>query len=198
MRDRMDAGHRPHVGGVNREPGTEGSPSFAAHLPAAGRLTLRPLTSEDDAFILELLNEPSFLAHIGDKQVRTLKDARAYIETGPQASYSMHGFGIECVELSSTGEPIGMCGLLKRDVLPDPDVGYAFLPRFWSRGYASEAVRIVLNDARQRLALKRVAAVVNNDNVASIRLLERIGFSFHCMFEFYEGEPDVRLYHVDL
>ena len=165
---------------------------------ATERLTLRPLTFGDDLFILKLLNEPSFIEHIGDKQVRTLEDARAYIETGPQTSHSTHGFGLDRVELSSTRQPIGMCGLLKRDILPDPDIGYAFLPEFWSRGYASEAVRAVLDDARQRLALQRVAAVVSNDNTASIRLLERMGFRFQHMFEFYEGEPEARLYRIDL
>jgi [ribosomal protein S5]-alanine N-acetyltransferase len=162
------------------------------------RLQLRPLTFEDDAFILELLNEPSFIEYIGDKQVRTREEARLYIESGPQASWSTHGFGLDCVELRSTVQPIGMCGLLKRDILPDPDVGYAFLQEFWSRGYASEAVRAVLNDARQRLALRRVAAVVSNDNTASVRLLERMGFRFQRMFEFHEGEAEVRLYRIDM
>jgi [ribosomal protein S5]-alanine N-acetyltransferase len=165
---------------------------------ATERLTLRPLTFEDDAFILKLLNEPSFIRHIGDKHVRTLEDARSYIGSAPQASHSTHGFGLDRVELNSTAQPIGMCGLLKRDILPDPDVGYAFLPEFWSRGYASEAVCAVLNDARERLALKRVAAVVSNDNAASVRLLERMGFRFQRMFEFHEGEPEVRLYRIDL
>lgn len=165
---------------------------------AAERLTLRPLTIADDAFILQLLNEPSFIQHIGDKQVRTLVDARAYIETGPRASYAAHGFGLDCVEIRSTGQPIGMCGLLKREVLPDPDVGYAFLPQFWSCGYASESVRIVLTDAKRKLDLTRVAAVVNRDNSPSIRLLERIGFRYQRMLQLYEGEPEVRLYHIDL
>lgn len=165
---------------------------------ATERLSLRPLTAGDDAFILELLNEPSFIRYIGDKQVRTLEDARAYIESGPRTSHSTHGFGLDRVELRSTGQPIGMCGLLQRDILPDPDVGYAFLQEFWSRGYASEAVRAVLRDAKERLALGRVAAVVNNDNAASVRLLERMGFRFQRMFELHEGEPEVRLYRIDL
>jgi [ribosomal protein S5]-alanine N-acetyltransferase len=165
---------------------------------ATERLTIRPLTFEDDAFILKLVNERSFIEHIGDKQVRTLEDARSYIASGPRASHAAHGFGLDRVELSSTRQPMGMCGLLKRDNLPDPDIGYAFLQEFWSRGYASEAVRAVLNDARERLALKRVAAVVSNDNAASIRLLERMGFRFQGMFEFHEGEPEVRLYRFDL
>lgn len=165
---------------------------------ATERLTLRPLTCEDDSFILKLVNEPAFIEHIGDKQVRTLEGARSYIESGPRASHAAHGFGLDRVDLSSTGQPIGMCGLLKRDNLPDPDVGYAFLPEFWSRGYASEAVRAVLDDAKQRLAFGRVAAVVSNENSASIRLLERLGFRFQRMFVFHEGEPEVRLYRIDL
>lgn len=163
-----------------------------------GRLRLRPLAFEDDAFILELLNEPSFIEYIGDKRVRTPEDARSYIAQGPQASHSLYGFGLDCVELLSTNQRIGMCGLLKREVLPDPDVGYAFLPEFRSRGYAAEAVRAVLNDARHRLALERIAAVVSNDNAASVRLLERTGFRFERMFEFHDGEPPVRLYQIDL
>lgn len=165
---------------------------------ATSRLTLRPLELADDAFILELLNDPSFIEHIGDKQVRTLEDARAYIDSGPRASHATHGFGLDCVELAATSRPIGMCGLLKRDVLPVPDVGYAFLPEFRSRGLASEAVRAVLHDAKGRLALDRVAAVVSSGNAASIRLLERSGFRFQRMLALHDGEPEVRLYQVDL
>jgi RimJ/RimL family protein N-acetyltransferase len=93
----------------------------------------------DAAFVVELLNDPSFLQHIGDKGVRTEADACRYLETGPLASYARHGFGLLRVGLRESGEPVGMCGLLKRDWLPDPDIGFALLPRFWRRGYALEA-----------------------------------------------------------
>src|SRR5829696_5552552 len=100
------------------------------------RLSLRQFTVDDAQFILRLLNEPSFLRYIGDKQVRNLEDARQYILNGPVASYERNGFGLLLVELRELRTPIGMCGLLKREELPDPDIGFALLPDFWSTGFA--------------------------------------------------------------
>ena len=97
------------------------------------RLARRRLTTDDADFILELLNEPSFLRYIGDKGVRTREDAGRYILAGPMASYERFGFGLYRVERKDGGEPIGICGLLKRDSLEDVDVGFAFLPRAWSK-----------------------------------------------------------------
>src|SRR3954463_1726291 len=95
------------------------------------RLILRHLSTADAEFILELLNDPSFLRYIGDKQVRTLEDARRYVLDGPVKSYERYGFGLNLVELKSEAKPIGICGILKRDTLPDPDIGFAFLPAYW-------------------------------------------------------------------
>lgn len=162
------------------------------------RLRIRPLTVDDDAFVLRLLNEPSFVENIGDREVRTHDDARKYIENGPKASHEAHGFGLDCVELKPSGEPIGICGLLKRDVLDDVDVGYAFLPEFWSRGYAREAVAAVLADAKQGLGLTRIAAVVSSNNESSIRVLERLGFRYEKMVTLSAGEPEGRFYVCDL
>lgn len=162
------------------------------------RLHIRPLAASDDAFILRLLNEPSFIEHIGDRRVKTREDARAYIETGPQASHAAHGFGLDCVELAETSEAIGICGLLKRDVLDDVDVGYALLPEFCAKGYAREAVAAVLHDAKTRLHLPRIAAIVSSGNAKSIRLLESLGFRFDKMASLWDGEPAVRLYVLKL
>ena len=114
------------------------------------RLSLRQFTVDDAQFILTLLNEPSFLRYIGDKQVRNLEDARQYILNGPVASYERNGFGLYLVELKESYTPIGMCGFLKREELPDPDIGFAFLPEFWSKGFAFEAAAAVLEDARRK------------------------------------------------
>ena len=114
------------------------------------RLELRELCFADDAFILELLNEPGFLRHIGDKGVRSLPDARQYIAKGPMASYRRCGFGLYLVSLAGGGEPVGICGLLKRDTLPDVDVGFAFLSRYWSRGYAVESAAAMLDHGRRQ------------------------------------------------
>ena len=158
------------------------------------RLRLRQISVDDADFILQLLNEPSFIQNIGDRGVRTQDDARSYILKGPVASYEKHGFGLWLVEAKESGAPIGICGLIKRDVLADVDVGYALLPQFWSQGYALESASAVLSYAREKLGLKRVLAVVNSDNHSSIRLLEKIGFQYEKMVKLSADAPEIKLY----
>jgi ribosomal-protein-alanine N-acetyltransferase len=160
------------------------------------RLRLRRLSIDDaDAkFILRLLNEPSFIQNIGDRGVRTIEDARAYILQGPVASYEKFGFGLLLVEQKESGLPIGMCGLLKRDVLEHIDIGYALLPEFWSQGYALESASAVMSYAREKLGAKRVLAVVNADNQSSIRLLEKMGFHYEKMVRLAEDAPEIKLF----
>lgn len=147
-----------------------------ATIAESQRLRLRALDEADAAFALELLNDPDFLAHIGDKGVRTLDDALAYLRNGPLASYAAHGFGLWGVEPREGGALLGMCGLLQRDWLDAPDIGYAFLPAARGRGIAREAAAATLALARSNFGAARVLAIVNPDNAASIRLLEGIGF----------------------
>jgi RimJ/RimL family protein N-acetyltransferase len=162
------------------------------------RLRLRRLALVDADFILRLLNEPSFIEYIGDKGVRTSDDARSYLLNGPIASYEKFGFGLYLVELMESGAPVGMCGLLKRDVLEDVDIGYALIPEFWSKGYALESVSAVMSYASKVLGLKRVVAVVNPDNQSSIRLLEKLGFRFERMVRLSDGGPEIKLFASDV
>lgn len=159
------------------------------------RLLLSELTPDDAGFILELLNEPSFIDNIGDRGVRDLDGAVRYILGGPMQSYARHGYGLWRVDLRDTGEAIGMCGLLKRDTLPDADLGYAFLPRHWSRGYAVEAGAAALRHAREALGLPRVLAITDPDNESSIKVLQRLGLGFERMVRL--GEDDLRLFSTD-
>ena len=158
---------------------------------------LHRLTADDADFILELLNEPSFLRYIGDKGVRTREDACRYIWTGPMASYERFGFGLYRVELKDGGEPIGICGLLKRESLEDVDLGFAFLPRFWSKGFAFESASAVLAHGRQTWGLKRVLAITSPDNEASIRLLAKLGFRFERTARLSEGAPEIKVFAAD-
>jgi RimJ/RimL family protein N-acetyltransferase len=103
-------------------------------LPITERLELVHLTLEDAPFILELVNDPAWLRFIGDRGVRTLAQAEAYLQDGPLASYATHGFGLYLVRRKSDGAPLGMCGLLKRPSLPQPDIGFAYLPQFTGQG----------------------------------------------------------------
>jgi RimJ/RimL family protein N-acetyltransferase len=148
----------------------------AATVAETQRLHLRPLDDGDAAFALELLNDADFLAHIGDKGVRTRDDALAYLRNGPLASYAAHGFGLWGVAPREGGALLGMCGLLQRDWLDAPDLGYAFLPAARGRGVAREAAAATLQVARSRFGATRVLAIVDPNNAASIRLLEAVGF----------------------
>jgi [ribosomal protein S5]-alanine N-acetyltransferase len=145
------------------------------------RLELRELSLADDEFILELLNEPGFLRHIGDKGVRSLADAREYITQGPRESYGRFGFGLYLACLAGRDEPVGICGLLKRDTLPDVDVGFAFLSRHWSKGYATESAAAMLDYGKRRIKLKRIVAITAPENHGSIAVLEKIGLRFERM-----------------
>ncbi|MGB7921742.1 MAG: GNAT family N-acetyltransferase [Pyrinomonadaceae bacterium] len=162
------------------------------------RLNLRQLTTGDAEFILELLNEPSFLRNIGDKGVRTIDDAVQYILTGPVESYERLGFGLWMVELKGSQTPIGLCGLVKRDALPDADIGYAFLPRFWSRGYAYESASAVMRYAIDVLGQKRLLAITNQDNTGSIKVLEKLGLKFDRMIRLSEDAEEIKLFTSDV
>jgi len=158
------------------------------------RLVLRRLTVDDAGFILDLLNQPSYLRFIGDKNVRTLDEARGYILKGPMDSYERFGFGLYLTSLKESGVPIGLCGLLKREFLEDPEVGYAFLPPFWSKGYAFESASAVMAYGRDVLGLERIVAITAPDNEGSIRVLEKLGLKFDRMIRFSGDGGEVRLF----
>ncbi len=139
------------------------------------RLVLRHLIPDDSAFILALVNDPDWLRHIGDRGVRTIDDARAYLETGPIAMYAKHGFGLCGVERRESQTLIGICGLIKRDALDDVDLGFAFLPQFRGQGYAHEAARATLSHGYDDRQLGRIVAIVSAGNDVSIRLLRKLG-----------------------
>jgi RimJ/RimL family protein N-acetyltransferase len=161
------------------------------------RLFLRQFTADDASFILELVNEPSFIRNIGDRGVHSLEDAKRYIENGPVTSYARNGFGLYLVQLKETGESIGMCGLIKRPALDDVDIGYAFLPKFWSKGYAVEAARANKEEARS-LGLKRLVAIINPDNESSIRVAEKLGMKFERMIQLSADDIEIKLFATDL
>lgn len=157
------------------------------------RVNLRELDFGDDAFIVELLNEAGFIRYIGDKGVRTLADAREYLLKGPMDSYARNGFGLYAACLQD-GTPIGICGLVKRQGLDDPDVGFAFLARYRSKGYAVESAAAVLAYARRVLKLDRIVAITSPDNWPSIAVLEKIGLKFERMIRLVDDSPEIKLF----
>jgi RimJ/RimL family protein N-acetyltransferase len=158
------------------------------------RLRLRKFTLDDTAFIIELLNSPGWLQFIGDRNVRTEVQAAAYLLNGPIKSYGENGFGLALVEKKDDATPMGMCGILKREQLENPDIGFAFLPRFNSQGYAFEVASATLSYAKANLSMPTVAAITLPQNARSIRLLERLGFTFIQPFCFPNSEEELLLY----
>ena len=158
------------------------------------RLVLRWLNTDDAPFILELLNDPSFIRFIGDKGVRSLDDAGNYILNGPVASYEKFGFGLYAVDLKEAQTTVGICGVLKRDTLPHPDIGFAFLPAYWNKGYAYEASAAVLEHARKNLGIDRVLAITTPDNDASAKLLVKLGLRFDRLIKLSTDADEVKLF----
>jgi RimJ/RimL family protein N-acetyltransferase len=159
------------------------------HVLETDRLILRRFTLNDAEFIFRLVNDPSWLRFIGDKNVQDLDGARRYLREGPLDMYERYGFGMYRVEERDSGTPTGMCGLIKRDTLPDVDVGYAFLPEFRGKGYAYEAASAVLDHGHRVFGLQRILAIVSPDNATSIRVLEKAGMKLDCELELRPGDP---------
>lgn len=161
------------------------------------RLALREMVDADAPFVLELLTDPAFLKYIGDRGVRTLDEARRYVLTGPQAMYAKFGIGLWVVEQRSDGAAVGICGLLRRDTLPEPDVGYAFLPAYRGLGYAAEAARACCEFGFAERGMRRVLAIVTPANEASIRVLEKIGFRFEDRRRLAPNDAEVNVYALE-
>jgi len=158
------------------------------------RLIVRQFELSDASFIVRLLNDDLFIRYIGDKNVRTHDHAINYLKTGPKASYEKHGFGLNLVCLRESHTPIGMCGLLKRNELDNPDLGYAFLPEYSGKGYAREAAGNTLKTVMKTCSLDKVVAVTLPDNVRSIKLLETIGFRLKETIELYGSQNNLYEY----
>ena len=161
------------------------------------RLVLRTVEVEDAPFYLNLVNQPSFIANIGDRGIRTLAVAREAIASGPVAMQASLGHSIYLVELKDSGVAIGMSGLIKRDTLDEVDIGYAYMPAYARQGYALEAARAVVEHARTVVGLRRLLAITALDNAASGALLEKLGMRFDRVVHLAPGSSS-RLYHLDL
>ncbi len=160
------------------------------------RLFLRKLTLDDAAFILELLNTATWLQFIGDRNVHTIEEAENYLKNGTLKSYKENGFGFYAVIDKLSGQTIGMCGLIKRDSLPNIDIGFAFLPHLISKGFGYEAASATLDYALNTLKIKRIIAIVDPDNEKSIGLIKKIEMQFEKMIKLENEEKELMLFGI--
>lgn len=158
------------------------------------RLILRKFIIDDAGFVLELLNSPSWLKYIGDRNVKNLEDAKNYISDKLISSYIKNGFGLYEIILKKDNIPVGMCGLIKRDTLENIDLGFALSPVFTGNGYAFEAAFATLNYAKTVLKLERIIAITTTENKNSIKLLEKLKFVFEKMVPLSNEEEELMLF----
>lgn len=158
------------------------------------RLILRQFTINDTKFIIELVNSPGWIENIGDRNIKTEEQAREYLQNGPLKSYEVNGFGLSLVEMKNDRTPIGMCGILKRDNLVNPDIGFAFLPEFTGKGFAFEIANATMTFARDTLKLPVIFAITIPTNKPSIKLLEKIGLRFSKTFNFPNDKEELMLF----
>lgn len=161
------------------------------------RLTIRSLALADASFIYDLVNQPSWLEHIGDKGVRSLQDAETYIQLVAN-SYQKNGFGLCRIEITSSSEAIGICGLVKRDSLQNFDIGFALLSEYEGNGYALESASAILQIAKEEYKLRRIAAICTPNNHSSIKLLEKLGFQLDPSTSPDSNGKPLRLFTVTL
>jgi len=158
------------------------------------RLVLRQFDTNDAAFILILVNNPTWLLYIGDRNIRNEEDALHYLVNGPIKSYYQHGFGLSMVELKESNTPIGMCGLIKRDGLENIDIGFALLPQYAGHGYAYEIAAATMDHAKHTLGIEKIVAITSEDNTHSIRLLNKIGMGFEKMVKLADDNEELMLF----
>jgi RimJ/RimL family protein N-acetyltransferase len=153
------------------------------------RLQLRRLSTDDAGFLLSVFNDPAFLRFVGDRKIKTLDQARGFIESGPLESYRRFGFGHFVSELKRDHTPIGICGFVKRDALEDADIGFSLLPEYRAQGYAFEAASALMAYGTETLNFRRIVAIASPENESSIRLLGKLGMKFDRMVKLSdEGE----------
>lgn len=161
------------------------------------RLIVREIVESDDEFILDLLNQPSFIKYIGDRNVRNAEQTREFIENRFRKSYAENGFGLYLVLTKENQLPIGISGFVKRDTLPDADIGFAFLPQFERKGYALESAAELMKYGRKVLKLNRVLAITTQNNHSSVKLLGKLGFEFERLIKLPHDEQELKLFSYE-
>ncbi|PAJ75247.1 hypothetical protein CJF42_06250 [Pseudoalteromonas sp. NBT06-2] len=146
-------------------------------IASTSRLIIRQMKEDDNAFVLAHFNEPLFIKNIADKKIYNLEDAQQFLIDGPMKSYQKNGFGMFLILLKDSNIPIGSCGLFKRDNTDDIDLGYALMSQYHKQGYLQEAAKAVLDYAKNELKLTRILGYTAKDNINSVNVLNKLGFS---------------------
>jgi RimJ/RimL family protein N-acetyltransferase len=156
------------------------------------RLTISKVTLKDAPFFLELMNTPNWIKYIGDRNIKTIKEAETYLKKGILKSYATLGYGFYKVALKpNPNTSVGICGLIKREELNIPDLGFALLPQHEGKGYGYESSIAVLEQARNEFGITKVGAITLEVNTNSIKLLEKLNFSFEKKIKPFDDDEEL-------
>jgi len=158
------------------------------------RLILREAEPSDNQFFFDLLNTPKWIKYIGDRGIKTLKNAEDYISDKLINSYKTKGYGLYVYELKESHIPIGICGFIKREYLDSVDIGFALLPEYERKGYTYEISIAVLENGEKNLSINNVYAITSKDNIASQELLKKLGFNFKSILNEPDSNEEILLY----
>ena len=158
------------------------------------RLFISKITLKDSKFLLELVNTPHWLKYIGDRQIKTVNDAKTYLQNVTLKSYTDFGFGFYKLQIKDTNKTIGICGLVKRKQLDDVEIGFALLPEYESKGFGFEASLAILDLAKEKFLLKKITAITLPTNKSSIKLLEKLGLSFEKTINPFDDGEELLLF----
>ena len=159
------------------------------------RLIIAKMTLDDAPFMLELLNTPNWIKYIGDRNVKTVDEAKTYMTNGVLKSYKESGFGFYKLLLKEENNKIiGTCGLVKREQLENVDIGFAMLPGYEGKGFGMEASLEIMSLAKNLFRLPKIAAIVQPNNPNSIKLLEKLGLSFEKKVKPFDDGAELLLF----
>lgn len=163
------------------------------------RLIISKFTLKDANFFLKLVNTPNWLKYIGDRNIKTVEEAKKSIEEGHFKSYKNNGFGFYKVLLKEeNNKTIGTCGLIKRDALENVDIGFAFLPEYEKKGFGYEASIEIIKLAKVQFGIKKLVAITNADNINSIKLLEKLGLTYEKKVKPFDDDKELLLFAKNL
>jgi [ribosomal protein S5]-alanine N-acetyltransferase len=164
-----------------------------------GRLILRRFTLDDLPAFYELCSRPEIIRYAQSRPLASLEEARAFMQAAPFHDYATYGYGRFACVWKQSGDVIGFSGVKYVPEIGDTELGYRFLPEYWGQGLATEAGQASIEFARAELGLARLVAMVHPENVASVRVLTRLGFAVEKQLQ-YSGLPgvEVDLFALDL
>ncbi len=160
---------------------------------ATERVYLAEWELSDASFILDLVNTPQWIEHIGDRTIHNIEDATSYIKS-LRLPYGSYGYGFYAMRLTDSDRLIGLCGIIKRMGLDDPDLGFALMPEHEGEGYMFEMCEALLKHAFVKLGLSRVVAITTDQNTRSKKLLERLKMKYEKDVKLPKDPETLKLY----